>query len=74
MMPLALSKLKAESIPSKLLLLSCREEAKSREDAARALLQHILVPAQAAALLVAIHPVACDVAMLWQLLLRAPCQ
>ncbi|CAL5222816.1 g5235 [Coccomyxa viridis] len=51
-----------------------REETKSREDAARALLQHILVPAQAAALLVAIHPAACDVAMLWQLLLRAPCQ
>lgn len=54
-------------------VLMCREETKSREDAARALLQHILVPAQAAALLVAIHPAACDVTMLWQLLLRAPC-
>ncbi len=53
---------------------SVREEAKLKEDAARALLQHILVPAQAAALLVAVHPAACDVTMLWELLLKAPCQ
>ena len=45
----------------------------SKEDMARALLQQILKPQQAALLLVAVHPAACDVAMLWQLLLKAPC-
>ena len=43
------------------------------EDTARALLQHVLRPTQAASLLIAVHPAPCDVTMLWQLLLKAPC-
>ncbi|CAK0783658.1 hypothetical protein CVIRNUC_006857 [Coccomyxa viridis] len=50
-----------------------RQESTFNEDMARALLQQILKPQQAATLLVAVYPAACDVAMLWQLLLKAPC-